>query len=117
MCREEKETIEATSHFEAVRLRKAEIQVRKLREKLLSLSSLIGRGTFQVMEDEEREALAVIIGNLERSEDFRRCCLSEIKPSERSDRYQHHYKPAEDTPTPYYEEKRLFVPSVFCLYE
>jgi len=31
-----------------------------LREKLLSFSSLIGKGTFNVMEDEEKEALTAI---------------------------------------------------------
>jgi hypothetical protein len=117
MCREEKEVLEYNSHAEAQRLRKVEIQVRRLREKLLSFSALIGKGTFQVMEDEEQEALTAIRINLDKDDGFRKLCMSHIKPTEKFDRYQHMYQPAGDTPTPFNLQERIYVPSIFCLYD
>lgn len=37
-----------------------EKQIRKLKEKLLNLSSLIGRGDFQLLENEEKDSIEKI---------------------------------------------------------
>lgn len=52
MCREEMEHIKNSQALDATRARYNEKQIRKLKEKLLNLSSLIGRGDFQLLENE-----------------------------------------------------------------
>ena len=50
MCREEKESLELSMSMDLARMRNNEKQMKKLREKLMNMSSLVGKNDYNLLD-------------------------------------------------------------------